>query len=195
MKQFIIILVICALFTGCGGKKTQEEVKFSLPASAEALLDASLADLFRQHGERYVYFSNEWGFFCWVDEENLSVFFHVPKLPYETLDIESLPIVYDPEEGYDYYDFNAGNYTPDDFLVSSVIIRRGNLSKMFGGKDPVTLDMINEVFDEPDRIIIEYDQGMVSGSSAGPFIFEDKMISFSLYNDDTVIAASVWLNR
>ena len=188
-------MIMCILLFGCKGKQAQERPSFSIPASAEALMGASLSGLIRQYGNRHVYYSNNYGFFCWVDEEDLSVFFHVPKLPYETLDIESLPMAYDPEEGYDYYDFEAGEYEPGDFLVRSVIIRKGSLSKMFGGKDPVTLDMINNAFNETGSIQAEYDQGMATGNSAGPFIFGNKMLSFSLDNEDNAVAASVWLER
>ena len=203
MRQYISIFLTCILLLGCKGKQAQEESKqeqpsFSIPANTEALLGASLSDLTRQYGEKHVYYSNNYGFFCWVDEEDLSVFFHVPKMPYETLDIESLPMVYDPEEGYDYYDFSAGEYAPDDFLVYSVIIRKSSLPKMFGGKDPVTLDLINEIFDKPGRMQVEYDQGMITGNSAGPFILEGKdnaiiYVSFSLDLKGNAAAASVWL--
>ena len=146
-----------------------------------------------------MYYNDGYGFFCWVDEEDFTVFFHVPKMPYETLDIESLPMVYDPEEGYDFYDFNVGEYTPGDFIASSVFIRRDALVNMFGGADPVTLTMIEAVFNDPGMIGPEYDQGTVKGQSAGPYIVAGKdnappmLVSFSLYPDDTVISASVWL--
>ena len=195
-----MILVFLVLFASCNKRftenspKTRTEAvkKFTLNSSAETLLGGSMADIIRQYGDNRIYFDYSFGLYCMVDEADMSFFFDIPKFQeYREDPIHRLNLVLEEPIYSYYYDFDIGEFTPGDFFITYIAIRGIGLRNMFGSEGPVTLDMINMVFNEPDKIYVEYDQGDPY-RLAGPFVIGDKSISFGLDNNDTISYAKLF---
>ena len=205
---FFILFFLC--FAGCGSgdlpetsgveqEREQEQEQeqeqgpavLGLPASGGAyeLVGGTMTDVIREYGECRMYFDYYYSLFCMAEEADVSFFF---EMPVYTLDpVTDLNLVPD-DSGYVYYDFETGDYAPDDFIVGSVALYGDALNDMFGGAIYVDIDLIEDLADGQFDIWQDYDQGEVGLLNAGYFILNGNYARFALDDDMNVLSAVIY---